>query len=631
MKKRIISIVMILCLVMGMIVCFDNDKTYVKAEITNAIIHSWQNYSDAWESGQEFMANTTFSSTNTNIKANIVSTGWAANFDPGVPDDGFVLDGMWGDLPFQVRSTNTAKVMPGNRYKFKFTIKNGMKSSETNEAMEKNVTVIVKSNIEDDDTIFLMKTVTVPAGVSKQFEFDVPISQNYGSNVVELQLAYGSYLYSYNLTNAVKNGKVSESVAMNNKYAYAYGTNESVNASGTLEFSDIAFQGEKYVETTTCEKDDGSYWKSFSVCTREDGGAWEDALKASSLKKGTDYATEGYVVKGSTDDSFEYYVINSGWDAEYNPIDGTLKDNNPWGMTAYKNDISVENGRDYTISFKVKSTLSRTDDAKNVTSKHIVFRVYNPYEESKDIDIENVNGISGGFIALDSNKSQYGNIGADGDGYVTVVVKIHIPLENYNSDVVAFKFGFGANLVSYPDEIGQKGSIFVKDFKVLPGEKETTEPITTEEETTKTMTTEQTTSETTIQETTQESITETTTRERITEEPTAETTKREITTESKTKKDVVARKQTIGRVKVTGVKVIKRKSIRLTWKKVKTAKVYQIQYATNKKFKKYKVKTTKKITTTLKYLKKNKTYYIRIRAINNEQKGKWSNVKRIKC
>ncbi len=631
MKKKI-SIIMALALIIELFGCLGANKTDINAETTNVITQNWQNYSDVWETGQEYMTQNKFSSTNTSIKADIISTGFAANYDTNVPDDAYSIGGMWGDNPYQIRSTNTVKVVPGNTYKFKFTIKNGMKKSKT-EATEKNITVAVNSNIKGDSTKFLMKTITVPAGVSKQYEFDVPISQDYGSNSVQLQFAYGSYLYSYRLTEAVKNGKVSDAVGMNNKYACAYGTTENASASGTLEFSDIAFQGEKYSEiyTTAHEKDEGDYWKSFSVCTREDGGKWEDALKELSLKKGIDYATEGYVTKGSTNDSFEYYVVNSGWDAEYNPINGTLKDNNPWGMTAYKNDISVENGRDYTISFKVKSTLSRTDDAKNVTSKHIVFRVYNPYEESKDIDIENVNGISGGFIALDSNKSQYGNIDADGDGYVTVVVKIHIPLEGYNSDVVAFKFGFGANLVSYPDEIGQKGSIFVKDFKVLPGEKETTEPITTEEETTKTMTTEQTTSETTIQETTKESITETTTQERITEEPTVETTKRKITTESKTKKDVVTRKQTIGRVKVTGVKVIKRKSIRLTWKKVKTAKVYQIQYATNKKFKKYKVKTTKKITTTLKYLKKNKTYYIRIRALNNEQKGKWSNVKRIKC
>ena len=518
MKKKI-SIIMALALVIELIGCLGANKTDINAETTNVITQNWQNYSDVWETGQEYITQNKFSSTNTNIKADIVSTGFAANYDTNVPDDAYSIGGMWGDNPYQIRSTNTVKVVPGNTYKFKFAIKNGMKKSKT-EATEKNITVAVNSNIKGDSTTFLMKTITVPAGVSKQYEFDVPISQDYGSNSVQLQFAYGSYLYSYSLTEAVKNGKVSDSVGMNNKYACAYGTTENASASGTLEFSDIAFQGEKYSEiyTTAHEKDEGDYWKSFSVCTREDGGKWEDALKELSLKKGIDYATEGYVTKGSTNDSFEYYVVNSGWDAEYSPIDNSLKDDNPWGMTASKNDISVENGRKYTISFKIKSTLKR-NDTKNITSKHIRFRMYNPNDESEEIYAESIEGISNGFILLDSNSNQYSSIGADGDGYVTVVIKIHIPLEDYNSDAIAFKFGFGANLLSYPDEIAQKGSIFVKDFKVVPGEMETTERITTEE-----TTTEETSPEITEQITTKETTTEETTPEETIIETTSEGT-----------------------------------------------------------------------------------------------------------
>ena len=525
MKKKI-SIIMALALVIELIGCLGANKTDTNAETTNVITQNWQNYSEVWETGQEYMAQNKFSSTNTSIKADIVSTGFATNYDTNVPDDAYSIGGMWGDNPYQIRSTNTVKVVPGNTYKFKFAIKNGMKKSKI-EATEKNITVAVNSNIKGDSTTFFMKTITVSAGVSKQYEFDVPISQDYGSNSVQLQFAYGSYLYSYSLTEAVKNGKVSDAVGMNNKYAFAYGTTENASASGTLEFSDITFQGEKYSEiyTTAQEKDEGDYWKSFSVCTREDGGKWEDALKELSLKKGIDYATEGYVTKGSTNDSFEYYVMNSGWDAEYSPIDNSLKDDNPWGMTASKNNISVENGREYTISFKIKSTLKR-NDTKNITSKHIRFRMYNPNDESEEIYAESIEGISNGFILLDSNSNQYSSIGANGDGYVTVVIKIHIPLEDYNSDAIAFKFGFGANLLSYPDEIAQKGSIFVKDFKVVPGEMETTEQITTEE-----TTTEETSPETTSPETTSEE----TTTER----------KKPITTEVVTKKEGVLKKKII--------------------------------------------------------------------------------------
>lgn len=61
---------------------------------------------------------------------------------------------------------------------------------------------------------------------------------------------------------------------------------------------------------------------------------------------------------------------------------------------------------------------------------------------------------------------------------------------------------------------------------------------------------------------------------------------------------------------------------------------YQIQYATNKKFKKAKKKTVKSTFVTLKKLKKKKTYFIRIRAykIADGKKvyGKWSSVKKVK-
>ena len=77
----------------------------------------------------------------------------------------------------------------------------------------------------------------------------------------------------------------------------------------------------------------------------------------------------------------------------------------------------------------------------------------------------------------------------------------------------------------------------------------------------------------------------------------------------------------------------KSKKISLKWKKISGAKGYQIQYATNKKFKSKKTKTTTKLRYTIKKLKKKKTYYVRVRAYKSSKKkvyGKWSNVKKIK-
>ena len=87
------------------------------------------------------------------------------------------------------------------------------------------------------------------------------------------------------------------------------------------------------------------------------------------------------------------------------------------------------------------------------------------------------------------------------------------------------------------------------------------------------------------------------------------------------------------KVKLIVAKNQKSKKISLKWKKISGAKGYQIQYATNKKFKSKKTKTTTKLRYTIKKLKKKKTYYVRVRAYKSSKKkvyGKWSNVKKIK-
>ncbi len=77
----------------------------------------------------------------------------------------------------------------------------------------------------------------------------------------------------------------------------------------------------------------------------------------------------------------------------------------------------------------------------------------------------------------------------------------------------------------------------------------------------------------------------------------------------------------------------KKKSVTLSWKKVKRATGYQVQYATNEAFSR-KSKTTKKTKIVFKKLKKKRTYSFRVRAyvLNNKKKiySKWSKVKRIK-
>ena len=91
-----------------------------------------------------------------------------------------------------------------------------------------------------------------------------------------------------------------------------------------------------------------------------------------------------------------------------------------------------------------------------------------------------------------------------------------------------------------------------------------------------------------------------------------------------------------GKVKITKAQNVKTKKVTVKWKKTSKAKGYQIQIASNKKFTKgKKTKTLSKTTYSFKKLKKNKYYYVRVRAYvynSNHKKvyGSWSTVKKVK-
>lgn len=90
------------------------------------------------------------------------------------------------------------------------------------------------------------------------------------------------------------------------------------------------------------------------------------------------------------------------------------------------------------------------------------------------------------------------------------------------------------------------------------------------------------------------------------------TTSQEETTKDSIKTEI--RKP--GPVKIKSVRYVKKKFVVVKFRKVKNAKRYQIQYSTNKKFKKFTIKNTRKLKYTIKKLKKRKTFYIRVRGIN---------------
>ena len=92
-----------------------------------------------------------------------------------------------------------------------------------------------------------------------------------------------------------------------------------------------------------------------------------------------------------------------------------------------------------------------------------------------------------------------------------------------------------------------------------------------------------------------------------------------------------------GKVKIKKASAMKNGKVKLTWKKPARAKWYIIQYSTKRNFAGAKIGMVYGKKTTLR-LKKNRTYYIRIRAYaygnsannNRAVKGKWSKVKRVR-
>lgn len=95
------------------------------------------------------------------------------------------------------------------------------------------------------------------------------------------------------------------------------------------------------------------------------------------------------------------------------------------------------------------------------------------------------------------------------------------------------------------------------------------------------------------------------------------------------------KKITVSRPVITSLKNVKGRKIAVKWKKVKDAASYQIQYSTDKKFKKdVKSKKLKKTGITLPKLKKNKKYFVRVRACQKVSgvtyQSKWSKVKNVK-
>lgn len=120
----------------------------------------------------------------------------------------------------------------------------------------------------------------------------------------------------------------------------------------------------------------------------------------------------------------------------------------------------------------------------------------------------------------------------------------------------------------------------------------------------------------------------TTLKEHVTQQET--TTYNEVqTTEKSTCDKCMETLKKPSKVKIKSIKNIRKKCILLKLSQAKNAKKYQVQYSQKKSFKKVITKITKSLKYKITKLKKGKTYYVRVRGINEYKKGRWSNIKRV--
>lgn len=359
-------------------------------------------------------------------------------------------------------------------------------------------------------------------------------------------------------------------------------------------------------------------WSSFSVCTREDGGTWEDALKKIGQKKGVDYATEGYLTGNPTASAFDMYVKNSGWDANWNTYVNppVVVSDNPWGVTVTSADIPVEAGRSYTISYKIKSTLTGTYQEKDandkpigtpetINTKYIQCKVYTKDMGDPAIDLDTASGC---------DKNGYMSLTKDQEKTVTATFTVK---SDYKKGYIAVKYGLGAFLKTHPKENGMKGYIYVTDFKITANPQYSV----TFKDGTKTLKTSWVNENKTVASYNPKKagytfvgwyVDGTSTKYNFGTKVT-----KNVVLKAKWQKTKAPAKATIKKVKSNASK-----KLTVTFKKNSKVKGYQVQYATNSKFTGAKTKTTTKATYTVKGLKSGVKYFVRAKMYVVDSAGK---------
>ncbi len=422
-------------------------------------------------------------------------------------------------------------------------------------------------------------------------------------------------------------------------------------------------------------------WTSFSV--RDDlhnGGyntEWEDALikEMNNAKKeaaeeyqagkiteaeynkrleeidGWQSYTEGWVLDSAkTGGNAKLWCVNTGWDGEYAKTgDKELVGDNPWGLTLTMEQIPVEFGRYYTLSFDISTDLKKEVEdeeghkEKVPMDKHVLVKAYDHLSRggpSAPFETFKINGkdeAKDGTFLVKATPSGESEIKTHVEG----TFRIPNTKEEWSGgrDSGSFthlgiKFAMGAFLYNYKDETAGNGYINITNLKVLAGKQYTVKYY----DGSKVKATRY------VNEGEAVSFVALKKKGKTLNYYTNMATGGKYNFATPVEKDLNLKAHWIKTPKPAKAKFSaksnKKKKILVTFKKNKNAKGYQVTYSLNKKFKKKakyrtKTKSTNKTTKyTIKSLKSYRVTYVKARAFNKDScgkkvYGKWSKRKSV--
>lgn len=212
----------------------------------------WIHVHNPYEQNDALISGTRVADNDANgFTANITMTGWQREWY-GVdymPDDAWPWQGGWCDNPYQLNSSTDVAVESKSTYRLQFEIENNMKDSSGNPT-EKNVTVTVNSGIEgDSDNTLMFTTVRAAANGTYKFDKKFTVPEDWSLDKVHIQIAYGAYAYSYEISASPFLKLMPADIR--EKYCFAPGTKENVNAVGKLAFNQLSLTKVAYEEPTT--------------------------------------------------------------------------------------------------------------------------------------------------------------------------------------------------------------------------------------------------------------------------------------------------------------------------------------------------------------------------------------------